>query len=107
MTCTHRCRCFCHENDSVKHVVACCNICPWCNTKVTLSKIHQETCHEEEEMLERIISEAAGLLTDPEAWIDRPNELLGNKTPRELVEEGRGDKVLALIESLKDGGYGV
>lgn len=102
--CSHRCRCFCHGNDSVKHVVACCTICPWCNTKVTLSKIHQKMCHEEEEILERIISEAAGLLVDPEAWIDVPIKRFDEKTSRELVQEGRGDEALAHIEFLKDGG---
>lgn len=60
-----------------------------------------------EEVLQRVLDEAADVLIDPEAWIDVPIEDLDNKTPRELVEEGRGDEVLVLIESLKDGGYGV
>lgn len=88
----------------MKHIIACCTICPWCHTKVTVLKIHQAECHKEE-MLEKILNEAAGLglLFDPEAWIDMPNGLLDKKTPRELVEEGRGDKVLGLIEAINDG----
>jgi hypothetical protein len=54
------------------------------------------------------VTAAAGEVYYPEGvaiWLDAPNRLLRNTTPRQLVDEGRGDQVLALIEALADGAF--
>ena len=44
-----------------------------------------------------------GLFTAERAfdWFCRPNEALGNRTPAELVVEGRTEEVLALIDKME------
>ena len=43
---------------------------------------------------------------DARMWLYRPNaQLKGSKTPAEMIEEGRTDEVLRLIERIAAGAY--
>jgi hypothetical protein len=39
-------------------------------------------------------------------WIDAKNPLLEGKTPREMVEEGRGYEVVTVLQGLAEGVMG-
>jgi hypothetical protein len=55
------------------------------------------------------VAEAVSEVYKPEGvtiWLDAPNKWLHNATPRQYVEAGDGDKVLALIEMLTTGSFG-
>jgi hypothetical protein len=39
------------------------------------------------------------------AWVNAPQPLLGNRSPRELIKAGELERVYALIDQLRDGVY--
>lgn len=39
------------------------------------------------------------------SWMVLPNEQLGNRTPNQLIEEGRKEEVIRLIDQLSSGAY--
>ncbi|OGN14343.1 MAG: hypothetical protein A3J47_01905 [Candidatus Yanofskybacteria bacterium RIFCSPHIGHO2_02_FULL_43_22] len=40
---------------------------------------------------------------DVKKWLNFPHPLLENKTPQSLIDEGKADAVLVLLESVRDG----
>lgn len=38
-------------------------------------------------------------------WMDAANKLLGGRSPRECVEAGEGEKVLAVLEAMESGAF--
>lgn len=54
------------------------------------------------------VAAAAAEVYKPEGvaiWLDAPNRALHNATPRQYVEAGDGDQVIALIERLAGGAF--
>lgn len=45
----------------------------------------------------------AEVVKDPETWLDRPNDLLGGKRPRELLGTDSEERVRELVRSIKIG----
>jgi hypothetical protein len=57
--------------------------------------------------IEQVVA-AASEIYKPEGvaiWLDAPNRALHNATPRQYVDAGDGDQVLAVIERLTTGAY--
>lgn len=51
-----------------------------------------------------IFEEVKRLIAEPHLWLDTPHELLGGKTPNEVMEEGGTQRVRDLLRAIK---YGV
>jgi len=54
--------------------------------------------------LEFIIDQLSDLYEPQEArlWLYSPQRLLGNKAPAELIQEGRAQEVIAVVNQLRD-----
>ncbi len=57
--------------------------------------------------LEFIIDELSDFYTPQEArmWLYAPQRLLGDVSPAELIQEGRAQEVIAVVNQLRDGVY--
>jgi uncharacterized protein (DUF2384 family) len=57
--------------------------------------------------IEYVIEKAREVFTPEgvEIWIGAPNPLLDGRTPRDLVEAGETNRVLALIDALASGAF--
>ena len=57
--------------------------------------------------LEFIINELSDFYTPQEArmWLYAPQRLLGDVAPAELIQEGRAQEVIAVVNQLRDGVY--
>lgn len=42
---------------------------------------------------------------EAEQWLDTPQTLLDGAIPRELVECGNGERVIAMLQAVLDGAY--
>lgn len=59
-------------------------------------------------MKERILKAITPLVEsrdEAERWYTLPNAWLDGESPAALVEQGRGDEVLAMIEQIETGGF--
>ncbi|ETX08112.1 MbcA/ParS/Xre antitoxin family protein [Candidatus Entotheonella palauensis] len=51
-----------------------------------------------------ILEEVKDLVADPNLWLNAPHELLGGKTPKEVMAQGGTQRVRDLLRAIK---YGV
>lgn len=48
--------------------------------------------------------EVKRVVADPDLWLDTPHELLGGRTPNEVITQGEAQRVRDLLRAIK---YGV
>ena len=57
-----------------------------------------------ERKLPQFREEVKRLVTDPDLWLDTPHEILGGRTPNEVIARGDPQRVRDLLRAIK---YGV
>lgn len=48
--------------------------------------------------------EVKRVVADPDLWLDTPHELLGGRTPNEVIAQGDPQRVRDLLRAIKYGG---